>query len=104
MVFGTDFKQGFFAGAAIVIVITAFLAIVAYSDFLSDDTIIDIDRDVEDVLGMQYIPYKGDVVIVIDGGMNHGEKGVVVSRETNENAYIYYVIEAGEWRCTRMWV
>lgn len=96
MVFGTDFKQGFLVGAAVIIVFTIGLGLVVYGNLLSEEVRDDLERDAEDVLGMQYIPYKGDVVIVTDGGMNHGERGVVVNRESNNNAYLYYVIEARE--------
>ena len=95
MVFGTDFKQGFIFGAVIIIIITAMLAIVVYGDFFSDDTVANIERDAEDILQMEYVPYRGDIVMVSDpGGMNDGQSGVVVSRAMNGNAWIYSVVQS----------
>ena len=93
------FKQGAIFGGALVIVLTMSLGIIAYSNFLSDDTVDNIGRDVEDVVQMSYVPYKGDLVQV-KGGVHDEQMGIVVSKESDGGTFLYNVVEARRYEDT----
>ena len=93
------FKQGAIFGGALVIVLTLVMGIVAWGNFFSDDTVDNIERDVEDVVQMSYVPYRGDLVQV-KGGVHDGEMGVVVEREDDNGTFLYNVVESRRYEDT----